>query len=325
MNKLRNNDEGIIINIINNAKKEIKNIYSKYKLPKKLQIYYNYSINLIQLSQTSIILQKYILQIINKGNIYWTDLRQEDLNNFINNKNKGIEINDLKFVKELELTDSDISDFELKQSFELSPSNKKRNNKEINKEEEGECSSNNKNNEYKRHSFSFSSPFKTFPSPLKFFSFEKKKYCNTMESLEKRNLIKNNTNSLSIIWRLSEDILKPILLQKLKINEIINEVNKIILLSEFFPKKLKINKLLNKWKEKNISENQINLWKNTILFSLRVLTAFERINKLYNLKEFAITLFSKIDFKLEEALENDKLIEDDPKEIEETIYEYLIN
>lgn len=184
----------------------------------------------------------------------------------------------------------------------------------------GECSS--KNNEQKRYSFSFASPIKSFvASPRRFFSQKKDSFSKSGKSVDK---LYKNSRSLAIIWFFAEKTLKPIISNKFdaKLNI---EAKNIINSLEFDPKILK-NKWVEGWEDDMADEDQKLFWKETIILGLRVLTAFERMKKIYELKGFATTVIGRNNEFTFETLENEeKLIEDISEELEEAVLKKLVN
>nr|CAD2189321.1 unnamed protein product [Meloidogyne enterolobii] len=73
-------------------------------------------------------------------------------------------------------------------------------------------------------------------------------------------------------------------------------------------------------------EDQKLFWKETIILGLRVLTAFERMKKIYELKGFATTVIGRNnEFKFETLENEEKLIEDISEELEEAVLKKLVN
>jgi len=95
---------------------------------------------------------------------------------------------------------------------------------------------------------------------------------------------------LAIIWFFADKTLKTILLNKFD-EELHIEAKNIINSLEFNPKILK-NKWVEGWEDGMANEDQKLFWKETIILGLRVLTAFERMKKIYELK--VILHFRKI-------------------------------
>uniref|UniRef100_A0A915PCF9 Uncharacterized protein n=1 Tax=Meloidogyne floridensis TaxID=298350 RepID=A0A915PCF9_9BILA len=254
-----------------------------------------------RLAQVSIILQKHILEIIKQEKTSWSELTKTSLKNFLSSSQ-----NSEKSTME-EINEKTIFDIYTKK---VNESNSERFGNEM-------FSKKGKNN---KKGLGFITPQ---ASPMRVFnSLGCKDVGECSSKNNEQNVASNklykNSRSLAIIWFFAEKTLKPIISNKFdaKLNI---EAKNIINSLEFDPKILK-NKWVEGWEDDMADENQKLFWKETIILGLRVLTAFERMKKIYELKGFATTVIGRNNEFTFETLENEeKLIEDISEELEEAV------